>query len=273
LWFDQPDRSQNVLDRAALDELEKCLLEAEGQETLKSLVIRSAKAKGFCAGIDLREIVACRTTAEVEAFIQRGSAVLDRLSGSVVPSIAVIHGSCLGGGLELALACRRRVALASAAPLQMGTPDIHLGLIPGWDAIDRLPRLMGPDDGLELLLSGRLIGYLLARSHGLVDRLAAEADLEESVVSMASSAVAERTWPSEAWHSAWARAHAQVEQQPAEHPEAQLKILTIVAIDVAHGRQAAREATAPALADLAMTEAVRASLDAVLRDEEHRPGA
>ena len=181
LWFDQPGRSQNVLDPAALDELETRLVEAEGEHALQSLVIRNAKPKGFCAGADLGTILSCRTAADVETFVRRGLAVFDRLSGLAVPTVAVIHGVCLGGGLELALACRRRVALASAEPLQIGTPEVHHGLIPAWGAIDRLPRLMGPDDGLDLLISGRLIGYLLARSHGLVDRLAAEADLEESV--------------------------------------------------------------------------------------------
>jgi len=265
LWFDQPGRSQNVLDPAALDELEIRLAEAEGEHALQSLVIRSAKAKGFCAGADLGTILACRRAADVEAFIRRGLAVFDRLSGLAVPTVAVIHGVCLGGGLELALACRRRVALASGEPLQLGTPEVDLGLIPAWGAIDRLPRLMGPDDGLDLLISGRLIGYLLARSHSLVDRLAAEADLEESVAKIGPASVPERTWPTEAWDAAWSRAHAQVEEQPGDHPEAQLKILTIVAIDVAHGREAAREATAPALAELAMTDLVRDSLGAFLR--------
>jgi 3-hydroxyacyl-CoA dehydrogenase/enoyl-CoA hydratase/3-hydroxybutyryl-CoA epimerase len=181
-----------------------------------------------------------------------------------------VHGACLGGGLELALACRRRVALASAAPLQIGTPDIHLGLIPGWDGIDRLPRIMGPDDGLDFLISGRSIGYLRARSHGIVDRLAADADLMDSVLASTQSDASERTWPSETWDAAWARAHAQVDEQTAEHPEAQLKILTIVAIDVAHGREAAREATAPALAELAMTDIVRGSVEAFLRAEHGR---
>jgi len=265
LWFDQPGRSQNVLDPAALDELEIRLAEAEGEHALQALGVRSAKAKGFCAGADLGTILACRRAADVEAFIRRGLAVFDRLSGLAVPTVAVIHGVCLGGGLELALACRRRVALASGEPLQLGTPEVDLGLIPAWGAIDRLPRLMGPDDGLDLLISGRLIGYLLARSHRLVDRLAAEADLEESVAKIGPASVPERTWPTEAWDAAWSRAHAQVEEQPGDHPEAQLKILTIVAIDVAHGREAAREATAPALAELAMTDLVRDSLGAFLR--------
>src|SRR5262249_11133073 len=160
------------------------------------------------------------SAAEVEEFIRRGIVVFDRLSSLAVPTVAVVHGACLGGGLELALACRRRVALASAAPLQIGTPDIHLGLMPGWDCHDRLPRLMGPDAGLEFLISGRSIGYLRARSHSIVNRLAADADLMDAVVASSRSNDSERTWPSDAWDAAWARAHAQVDEQPAEHPEA-----------------------------------------------------
>jgi 3-hydroxyacyl-CoA dehydrogenase/enoyl-CoA hydratase/3-hydroxybutyryl-CoA epimerase len=270
LWFDQPGREQNVVDPAVLDELETCLVEAEGEFALQSLVIRSAKAKGFCAGVDIGTILSCQTAADLEAFVRRGVAVLERLSSLAVPSVAIVHGACLGGGLELALACRRRIALASAAPIQIGTPDVHHGLIPGWGAILQLPRLMGPDDGLDLLISGRSIGYLLARSHGLVDRLAAEADLEETVEQIGFSAAPERTWPKEAWEAAWSRVHTLVEQQPGDHPEAQLKILTLVAIDVAHGRDAARDATAPALAELAMTEEVRESLRGLLKDKSRQ---
>jgi len=267
LWFDQPGRSQNVLDPAALDELEARLVEAEAESAVRSLVIRSAKAEGFCAGVDLQTIWSCRTAADVEMFVGRGLAVFEILSRLAVPSIAVIHGACLGGGLELALACRRRVALASAAPVQMGTPEVNLGLIPAWGAIDQLPRLMGPDDGLDLLISGRSIGYLRARSNGLVDRLAAEADLEEAVDLIGSSAVPERTWPKPAWEAAWNRQHAQVEEQPGEFPDAQHKILTIAAIDIAHGREAARAAAPAALAELAMSDPVRQFLGAFLHDD------
>ena len=93
--------------------------------------------------------------------MRRGLAVLDHLSALAVPTLAVIHGACLGGGLELALACRRRVALASAAPIQVGMPEVHFGLIPAWGGISRIPRIVGPDDGLNLLITGRTIGYLL----------------------------------------------------------------------------------------------------------------
>jgi enoyl-CoA hydratase/carnithine racemase len=264
LWFDQPDRHQNVLDAAALEELEARLVEAEGAHTVRGLLIRSAKPAGFCAGVDFKTILSFQAVAEAEAFVRRGQAVLDHLSALEVPSVAVIHGACLGAGLELALACRRRVALASPAVLQIGTPEVQHGLIPAWGAIARLPRLMGPDDGLDLLVSGRLIGYLLARSHHLVDRLAAESDSTAFLELMVSAPDTPRTWTEEEWEAGWNRVRHEVDEQPGDFPEAQLEILALSAIDVAHGSETAREATMCAAGELAMRDAVRSSLAAFL---------
>jgi 3-hydroxyacyl-CoA dehydrogenase/enoyl-CoA hydratase/3-hydroxybutyryl-CoA epimerase len=264
LWFDQPGGSHNVLDACTLDELEARLVEVENDGSVRGLLIRSAKPAGFCAGADLKRILTCRTPAEAEAYLRHGLAVLEHLSALAVPTVAVIHGACLGGGLELALACRRRAALASAAPLRVGTPEVHFGLIPGWGAITRLPRIVGPEDGLNLLITGRSIGYLLARSHGIVDRLASDGDSIESLDLLASAPAPERTWPKESWEEAWHRAREKIDEQPGDHPEAQLQVLTIVAIDLAHGREAAREATVTALAELAMSDVVRESLAAFL---------
>jgi enoyl-CoA hydratase/carnithine racemase len=260
LWFDQPGQSHNLLDPCTLDELEARLVEAEGDSSITGLVIRSAKPGGFCAGADLKTILACSTDAEVEAFVVRGLAVLDHLSGLKLPTVAVVHGVCLGGGLELALACRRRVALASPAPLQVGTPEVQHGLIPGWGAITKLPRLIGPENALNLLISGRSIGYLQARSLGIVDRLAAEGDSREASELLESSPAPERTWPKEVWEAAWNLARERIDEQPADYPEAQFQVLAIVAIDVAHGLEAAQIATTKALAQLAVTEDVKASL-------------
>jgi enoyl-CoA hydratase/carnithine racemase len=260
LWFDRPGRSHNVLDPSTLDELEARLVDVEGDSSVKGLVIKSAKPGGFCSGADLKTILACTTAAEVEAFVVRGLAVLDHLSRLAVPTVAVVHGVCLGGGLELALACRRRVALASPAPLQVGTPEVQHGLIPGWGAITELPRLIGPENALDLLISGRSIGYLQARSLGIVDRLAAEGDSREALELMESSPASERTWPKEVWEAAWNHARQRIDDQPADYPEAQFQILAIVAIDVAHGPETARTATTKALAELAVTEDVKASL-------------
>jgi 3-hydroxyacyl-CoA dehydrogenase/enoyl-CoA hydratase/3-hydroxybutyryl-CoA epimerase len=260
LWFDQPGRSQNVLDPTTFDELEARLIEVERDSSATGVVIKSAKPAGFCAGVDIPSMLECETSAEVEAFLGRGLNVLDHLSRLTVPTVAVIHGICVGGGLELALACRQRVALASQAPLQVGTPEVQHGLIPGWDAITKLPRLIGPETGLDLLISGRSIGYLQARSLGIVDRLAAEGDSREVLDLIGSSSRSERTWPREAWEAAWNLARARIDDQPAEFPEAQFQILTIVSIDVAHGPEAARAATTKALSEMAFSEDVRASL-------------
>jgi enoyl-CoA hydratase/carnithine racemase len=257
LWFDQPGRSQNVLDPSALDELEARLIEVEADRSARGLVIRSSKAAGFCAGADRKKILSLGSPSEAEAFVRRGLAVFDRLSNLAVPTLAVIHGACLGGGLELALACRRRAALASSAPIQVGMPEVHFGLIPAWGGISRIPSIVGPDDGLKLLITGRSIGYLLARSHGIVDRLASEGDSIASLDLLSTDPATEKTWPKEAWEDAWNRAREMVDEQPGEHPEAQLQILTIVAIDLAHGHQAAREATVKALAELAVSDVVR----------------
>jgi enoyl-CoA hydratase/carnithine racemase len=260
LWFDQPGRSQNVLDEAVFDELEARLVEVEGQGSIRGLVIRSAKPAGFCAGADLKKVAALSTPSDAEAFVRRGLAVFDRLSGLSVPTLAVIHGVCLGGGLELALACRRRVALASAEPIQLGLPEVHFGLIPGWGGISRIPHIAGPDDGLNFLITGRTMGYLLARSHGIVDRLASEGDSIESLDLLSAEPATQRTWPKEAWEDAWNRAREVVDEQPGEHPEAQLQILAIVAIELAHGPEAAREATVKALAEMVVSEDVRDGL-------------
>ena len=160
LWFDQPDRSYNVLDRPAIDELESHLSDAEADPSIVGLILRGGKPGGFCAGVDLKSVLACRTPSELEPLLWRGSTVVDHLTSVRLPTLAVIHGVCLGGGLELALACRRRVALASMEPLQIGLPEVHFGLVPAWGGITRLPRLIDPDDALDLLVSGRSIGYL-----------------------------------------------------------------------------------------------------------------
>jgi 3-hydroxyacyl-CoA dehydrogenase/enoyl-CoA hydratase/3-hydroxybutyryl-CoA epimerase len=263
LWFDQRGRSQNVLDSPALEELESRLREVETDGSATGLVIRSAKPSGFCAGSDYRFLLTCQSVEEVEAFARRGMAVLDHLAALAVPTAAVIHGTCLGAGLELALACRHRVALASAAVLQVGLPEVHFGLIPSWGAITRLSRTAGPEDGLDLLITGRSIGYLLARSLGIVDRLGAESDSIESLDLFGRPEKRERTWPQESWEAAWNRARQKIDEQPGDFPEAQQQILTIVSIELAHGRDAARDATVAALAELATSEIVRESLAAL----------
>src|SRR4051812_40544345 len=171
LWFDAPGRSLNVLDAAALESLDRRLDELERDPSARGVLLRSAKERGFCAGADLKTFLEAPSADALTSYLRRGLDVIERLARLNVPTTAVVHGACLGGGLELALACRCRVALASAEPLQIGSPEVQLGLIPAWGALVRLPRLLAARDALNLLLSGNPLGFLQAKSQGLVQRL------------------------------------------------------------------------------------------------------
>ncbi|MDG3004502.1 enoyl-CoA hydratase-related protein [Paludisphaera mucosa] len=257
LWFDQPGRPQNVLDGPALDELDERLAEVEGDSSVLGVLIRSGKPAGFCAGSDLRLFQKAGTAAEVEAYVRRGLDVLDRLMRLGPATTAVLHGACLGGGLELALACRHRAALASSVPLQIGVPEARLGLIPGWGAIEHLPRLLAPKDAFDLLLYGHPIGFLQSRSQGVVSRLISADEPDRLVETLSAEAPAERPFLAEAWADELAFARAKLEQQAVDFPEAQAAIFEVIEIDLAQGPEAAREATVARLVHLAMADASR----------------
>ncbi len=260
LWFDQPGRSFNLLDRPAIDELESHLADLEADASVPGCIIRSGKPGGFCAGLDLKSVTRCENEGEVEHLIRRGLTVINRLASLAVPTVAVIHGACLGGGLELALACRRRVALASAVPLQAGLPEIHLGLVPAWGGITRLPRIIHRHDALDLMLTGRSIGYLRARSLGLVDRLVSEFDPAEVLDPGPPGPVEDREPLQESWEDVFERARDGMADQPGAHPEVQQRILSIVEIDIERGHAAAQEAAVKAFAELAMSAGTRESI-------------
>ena len=167
--------------------------------------------------------------------------MLDRLARLKVPTAAVVHGVCLGGGLELALACRFRVALASNVPLQLGCPEVQLGLIPAWGAIVRLPRLLAPRDALNLLLTGNPIGFLQAKSQGLVDRLVSQDEQDRIAETLEPRAAARRVPCDRAtWHDELEFAAAKAEEQPADFPEAQQVIMQLIETDLTQGPEAAR---------------------------------
>ena len=260
LWFDQPGRPYNLLDRPAIDELESHLADLEANPEIPGCIIRSAKPGGFCAGVDLKSVAHCETAAELEHLLRRGLTVINRLAALATPTVAIIHGACLGGGLELALACRRRVAMASAAPLQAGLPEIHLGLVPAWGGITRLPRTIDPEEALNLLLTGRSIGYLRARSLGLVDRLASESNPAELLDGPAAPAIDTRRTSVESWTGILERARERLDDQPGSFPEVQRRILALVEIDLERGPEAAQDAAIKAFAELAVSPDAQESI-------------
>jgi enoyl-CoA hydratase len=163
----------NALDLATLAELGRVFAEIEADQGVRAILITGAGEKAFVAGADINEL-ARQTPVGGRELALRGQALFTRIEQSRKPVIAVINGFCLGGGCELALACTFRFAADTA---QIGQPEINLGIIPGYGGSQRLPRLVGQDRAMDLILTGRRISAADALAIGLVTRVAPAASL------------------------------------------------------------------------------------------------
>jgi 3-hydroxyacyl-CoA dehydrogenase / enoyl-CoA hydratase / 3-hydroxybutyryl-CoA epimerase len=170
LLLDKAGAKVNTLSEEVLAELND-LLEQLERELPKGLVLRSAKPSGFIAGADIGEFRGMADAAAVEARLKDAHAVVDRLDRLNAPTVAVVHGYCLGGGLEIALACDYRIAVDDA---RLGFPEVMLGLHPGLGGTVRLPRLINPLEAMTMMLTGRNVYAGRAKSLGLVDAVVPE---------------------------------------------------------------------------------------------------
>ena len=167
LAFDRAGATTNTLSERALAGL-VAMLDRLATDPPKGLVIRSGKANGFIAGADVDEFGDIADVRAARALVERGWKTFERLSQVPYPTLALVRGFCLGGGLELALACRYRVVVDEPST-RLGLPEVMLGIVPGWGGIRRLPRLIGAPAALDLLLTGRTIDARKARRLGLAD--------------------------------------------------------------------------------------------------------
>jgi len=171
LTLDRAGSSVNALNREVMDELDE-IVERLSFEPPQGVVVHSGKAAGFVVGADLKEFAAYEKSGSILDTIESGQRVFQRLARLPCPTVAAIHGHCMGGGTEMALACRYRVA-SSDPSTRIGLPEVKLGLHPGWGGTARLPRLIGAPAALELMLTGRAASAENAKAIGLVDALAA----------------------------------------------------------------------------------------------------
>lgn len=171
--FDQPDSRANVLSAASLQELQQIFLQLESKQVLKGVCILSNKPDIFIAGADIKEIEKITKSSEGLSKAQAGQKILNDLEKLPVPTVALINGACLGGGLELALACDYRLACFGDR-VKLGLPEVKLGIIPGFGGTKRLPRLVGLRKGLEMILSGEPVSASEALKIGLVDGLVSQ---------------------------------------------------------------------------------------------------
>ncbi len=187
--IDVPGESVNTLRGNFADELSLVLDDAESSADVKALVVASGKPDGFVAGADIKTLIAAKSAADASELSRRGQRVLDRLAAFPKPVVAAIHGACLGGGLELALACHARVA-TSDDKTRLGLPEVQLGLLPALGGTQRLPRLIGTESALDLLLTGKQLDARRALRAGLVDEVVPKAILLDVAARFALARVA-----------------------------------------------------------------------------------
>ena len=193
LTLDRAGATTNTLSRAVLEELGEALDRLQA-EPPRGLVVRSGKPNGFIAGADVDEFGDIRNADVARALVRRGWEAFDRLARVPFPTLALIRGFCLGGGLELALACRYRVVVDEPST-RLGLPEVMLGIVPGWGGIRRLPRLIGAPAALDLGLPGRTIVARMAKRLGLADECVPARIMDNAARGVLLARPAPRTLP------------------------------------------------------------------------------
>jgi len=214
--IDRPDDSVNAVDARLVEDLGEAIRSARAHEGLRGLIVTSGKPTQFVAGADLKTISTASDPHQVASASRRFQAVLDELAWLPCTTVAAINGPALGGGLELALACDYRVAM-DESQVSLGQPEVNLGLVPAGGGTQRLPRLIGLQSALDLILSGRRLNARRAQRAGLVDEVVHPTVLDQA-----------------------ARAWARKPKRPLDRP-LQLALTTRAAADMAETVPAGRQ--------------------------------
>ncbi len=266
LWFDVPGSSVNVLRPDIEDDLHRAIGELEADPP-PVMVICSAK-DSFCVGADVEMLVDAGDSDELTQLSKSAQQIMDTIEGLPFPTVAAIEGNCLGGGLELALACDFRVA-ADTDSTRLGLPEIQLGLIPGAGGTVRLPRQVGIEDGLDMILTGRRLRPEQARRKGLVDvvvhpailidtafELPAKPRKDDSILDKARSLAL--TGNPLGRKLVFSRARDAVMKRTHGNMPAPLRAIEVIATGVDDGPEAGLQAEADAFGELAFTPEARA---------------
>lgn len=178
VWFyiDKANASANTFDSDVLDELMDATQHLANDKTAKAVIIASKKSSGFFAGADIEQFSQFENEEQALSFIEKGQKAFKLIDDLTIPSVALINGFCLGGGLELALACNYRIADENRKT-RLGLPEVRLGIQPGWGGSVRLVRLIGPLNAMDLMLSGRTVDTRQAAKLGIIDAAVPERHL------------------------------------------------------------------------------------------------
>ncbi|MGH7582502.1 MAG: 3-hydroxyacyl-CoA dehydrogenase NAD-binding domain-containing protein, partial [Gemmatimonadales bacterium] len=268
ITFDTPNEPVNKISKAAGWEFEEMLQRLDADEVVKAIVVRSGKPDIFIAGADIEEFVTLGSVEEASRLSRDGQLLMQRVADAAKPIVAAIHGACLGGGLELALACRYRVA-SDHPKTVLGFPEVQLGLIPAAGGSTRLPRLVGVHAALDMILTARHERGRKALAIGLIDELVPEPILIDVAIAAAERLARGGKAPKRRAGS-WLmdrnpagralvlrKAKEQVERKTGGHYPAPLRAIEVVRTGVQHGIARGFEAEVQAFGELAMTDVSR----------------
>ena len=161
---DVPGEKMNTLKAEFATQVRAILKQIRENKSISGVVIISAKPDNFIAGADINMIGHCKNAPEAQELARQGQQLMAEINGLPIPVIAAIHGACLGGGIELALACHARVCTDDARTV-LGLPEVQLGLLPGSGGTQRLPRLVGISTALDMILTGKQLRAKQAQGH------------------------------------------------------------------------------------------------------------
>jgi len=268
--LDLPGEPVNKITRGVREELDALLNRLGTDEQVRAAVLLSGKPDTFIAGADIDEFVALRSQGEARELVRAGQALINQLPALGKPIVAAIHGACLGGGLEAALACTYRVA-TDHPKTTIGLPEVQLGIIPAAGGCQRLPRLIGVRGALDMILAGKTLPASRAFRAGIVDELVHPAILERVALDAArrlaegwqprrrtggfAGFLLDRTAPGRAF--VLRMAQRQVLKQTRGHYPAPLAALRAIGHGLAHGVEAGLDMEAALFAELAVGEVSR----------------
>jgi len=261
ITIDVPDEKVNTLKAEFVHQVSQILHQAQQHSKLKGLIFVSGKKDSFIAGADISMISRCTQASEAEELAKKGQTVMTQIAGLKVPVVAAIHGACLGGGLELALACNSRICSLDDKT-QLGLPEVQLGLLPGSGGTQRLPRLIGAPKALDMMLTGRSIRAKQALRMGLVDDAVPQSILLQTAIERVNKGrISKRVLPCQArlaqgplgktllFHFV----RKQTRAKSKGHYPATEKIIDVVQTGLTQGSGSGYQAEARAFGELVMT--------------------
>ncbi|EGC94478.1 multifunctional fatty acid oxidation complex subunit alpha [Escherichia fergusonii ECD227] len=259
--IDVPGEKMNTLKAEFAAQVRAILKEIRENKEIRGVVFISAKADNFIAGADINMIDHCNTAMEAETLARQGQQLMAEIHALPVPVIAAIHGACLGGGLELALACHGRICTDDPKTI-LGLPEVQLGLLPGSGGTQRLPRLVGLSTALDMILTGKQLRPGQALKSGLVDEIVPQSILLQAAVERAkqerqtprSLPVRERILAGPLGRSLLFRfVSKKTDQKTQGNYPATTRILDVIETGLSQGSSSGYDAEARAFGELAMT--------------------